>query len=186
MTLKRAAATVTILNLAFFVVEFGIAQAIESVSLLADSIDFLEDGSVNALVVVGLGWSAKARAQLGKVLSGVLLVPSVWALISIVLKLIAKTPPHASTLTMTGAAALAVNAYCAVLLARFRRGGSLAKVAFLSARNDAIANIAIIAAGIATTFWLSMWPDLFVGIGIAALNAGAAREVWITAHKESS
>jgi Co/Zn/Cd efflux system component len=56
---------------------------------------------------------------------------------------------------------------------------------FLSARNDALANVAIIAAGLVTAFlWPSTWPDLLVGLGIAALNADAARGVWQAARVE--
>lgn len=40
---------VAILNLAYFGVEFTLARTIGSVSLFADSIDFLEDASVNFL-----------------------------------------------------------------------------------------------------------------------------------------
>jgi Co/Zn/Cd efflux system component len=71
------------------------------------------------------------------------------------------------------------------MLARFRaHGGSLTRAAFLSARNDAVANVAIIAAGLVTAYTLSGWPDLIVGLGIAAMNADAAREVWQAARAE--
>jgi Co/Zn/Cd efflux system component len=60
----------------------------------------------------------------------------------------------------------------------------LTKAAFLSARNDALANIAIVAAGLLTAYTLSAWPDLIVGLGIAAMNADAAREVWEAAREE--
>ncbi len=72
------------------------------------------------------------------------------------------------------------------MLARYRtHGGSLTRAAFLSSRNDALANIAIIAAGLVTAFlWPSAWPDLIVGLGIAAMNADAARDVWTAAHEE--
>jgi Co/Zn/Cd efflux system component len=81
--------------------------------------------------------------------------------------------------------ALAINTSCALLLARFRaNGGSLTRAAFLSARNDTIANVAIIGAGIATAQVASAWPDLIVGLGIAVMNADAAREVWRAAREE--
>ena len=65
------------------------------------------------------------------------------------------------------------------------RGGSLTRAAFLSARNDAFANLAIIAAGFVTAvLWTSAWPDLIVGLGIAAMNADAAREEWTAAREE--
>ena len=71
------------------------------------------------------------------------------------------------------------------MLARFRtHSGSLTRAAFLSARNDAVANIAIIGAGLLTAYTLSVWPDLIVGLAIAAMNAGAAREVWSAAREE--
>jgi len=54
----------------------------------------------------------------------------------------------------------------------------------LSARNDAFANIAIILAGLVTLLWRSGWPDLLVGLGIAIVNADAAKEVWLAARDE--
>jgi Co/Zn/Cd efflux system component len=74
-----------------------------------------------------------------------------------------------------------------LLLVRFRaHAGSLTRAAFLSARNDAYANVAIVLAGLITAATLSAWPDLIVGLGIAVLNAGAAHEVVQAARKERS
>ncbi|WP_231873557.1 hypothetical protein [Acetobacter tropicalis] len=68
---------------------------------------------------------------------------------------------------------------------RPHHAGSLTRAAFLSARNDVLANIAIIVAGLVTAFlWHAAWPDLLVGLGIAAMNADAAREVWQAARNE--
>ena len=65
--LRRVVLTVAALNLAYFAVEFSVALAIGSVSLFADSIDFLEDASVNVLIFAALGWTAKRRARVGMV-----------------------------------------------------------------------------------------------------------------------
>jgi Co/Zn/Cd efflux system component len=43
---------VVVLNLAYFGIEFVVAPAIGSVSLFADSIDFLENTSINFLILV--------------------------------------------------------------------------------------------------------------------------------------
>ena len=94
-------------------------------------------------------------------------------------------PPAPFVLSLTGGGALVVNLGCALLLARHREhAGSLSKAAWLSARNDAFANLAIIAAGLLTAATLSIWPDLQVGVGITAMNADAAREVWTAARRE--
>jgi len=178
MSLRQTVLLVALLNLAYFGVEFGVAIAIGSVSLFADSVDFLEDASINLLIAVGLGWSAENRARLGMVLAGVILVPVAATLWTAWQKFSVPVPPQPVPLTLTGAGAFLVNFAAAFLLARFRHhGGSLTRAAFLSARNDVLANVAIVGAGLLTAATLSVWPDLIVGLGIAALNADAARQV---------
>lgn len=183
--LRKVVIVVAILNLAYFGVEFAVALAIGSVSLFADSVDFLEDASVNFLIAVALGWSATGRARLGMALAGVLLVPGLATLWTAWGKFMAPTPPAPLPLSLAGLGALGVNLSCAFMLARFRtHSGSLTRAAFLSARNDTLANVAIIAAGFITAYTHSAWPDLIVGLGIAAMNADAAREVWRAAREE--
>jgi Co/Zn/Cd efflux system component len=189
-SLRAAVRFVCVANLGYFCVEFAVALAISSVALFADSIDFLEDASVNFLILLALGWSLIARARVGMALAALLLVPGLATLWMAWNKFLAPVPPAAVTLSITAAGAMAVNLVCSLVLARHRRhGGSLAKAAFLSARNDVVANAAIIVAGMLTAYFSSAWPDLITGIGIAALNAGAAHEVWEAArseHREAS
>ena len=183
--LRRIVATVAALNLGYFGVEFTVALAIGSVSLFADSIDFLEDASVNLLILAALGFAPRARARVGMVLAGILLVPGLATLWTAWQKFSVPVPPDPVPLSLAGAGALAVDLACAFMLARYRHhGGSLTRAAFLSARNDAFANVAIVAAGLVTAATLSAWPDLIVGLAIAALNADAAREVWEAARQE--
>jgi Co/Zn/Cd efflux system component len=184
--LRRAVRLVALLNLGYFGVEFAVALAIGSVSLFADSVDFLEDASVSLLILLALGWSARARARTAMVLAGLLLVPGIATLWTAWEKISAPMPPAPVPLSLAGVGALIVNLACALLLARFRHhAGSLTKAAFLSARNDVLANVAIVAAGLVTAWvWLSAWPDLVVGLGIAAMNVGAAKEVFEAAREE--
>ena len=149
--LRRTVGIVAGLNLAYFGIEFAVAIAIASVALFADSIDFLEDTTINLLVLVALGWTAARRRAVGLVLAVLILVPGLSALWTAWGKLSDPVLPDPVLLTLAGTGALAVNALCAFLLARVRtHGGSLTRAAFLSARNDVAANIAIIAAGVAT------------------------------------
>jgi Co/Zn/Cd efflux system component len=183
---RRAVTIVALANLAYFGIEFTVALSIGSVSLFADSVDFLEDASVNFLILAALGWSARSRARVGMGLAAILLIPAVATIWTAWQKLIVPAAPEPFALSLTGFGALVVNLSCAFLLARFRyHSGSLTKAAFLSARNDAIANVAIVGAGLVTAFlWPSAWPDLIVGLGIAIMNADAAREVWTAAREE--
>jgi Co/Zn/Cd efflux system component len=185
-SLRHVVRLVALFNLAYFGIEFAIAIHIGSVSLFADSIDFLEDASVNFLIFAALGWSLARRARVGMALAGILLLPGLATLWTAWDKFNLPVPPNPLSLSLTGAGALAVNMTCALMLARYRmRKGSITKAAFLSARNDAFANVAIILAGLVTAYlWRSAWPDLIVGLGIALMNADAAREVWVAAHEE--
>lgn len=183
--LRKTVILVAVLNLGYFGVEFTVAQAIGSVSLFADSVDFLEDAAINLLIALALGWSAMRRARVGMVLAAALLMPGLATLFMAWSKFQMPLPPEPLALSLTGLGALAINLSCAFLLVRFRSwSGSLTKAAFLSARNDAVANIAIILAGVVTAYTLSGWPDLVIGLCIAAMNADAAKEVWEAARDE--
>jgi Co/Zn/Cd efflux system component len=183
--LRRAICAVALLNLGYFGIEFAVALAIGSVSLFADSVDFLEDASINLLILLALGWSLRARARAGMGLAAILLVPALATLWALWSKLHLPLPPTPVPLTLTGLGAMAVNFGCATLLVRFRHhSGSLTRAAFLSARNDVFANIAIVVAGGLTAFTHSVWPDVVVGVGIMLMNADAAREVWRAAREE--
>jgi Co/Zn/Cd efflux system component len=183
--LRRAVRLVAILNLAYFGIEFVVARAIGSVSLFADSVDFLEDASVNFLILIALGWSATRRARVGMLLAGILLVPGLAALWTAWQKFAMPVPPAPIPLSLAGAGAFAVNLSCAILLTRYRKhAGSMAKAAFLSARNDVLANVAIVVAGLVTVYTHSAWPDLIVGLGIVLMNAGAAKKVYEAAREE--
>jgi Co/Zn/Cd efflux system component len=186
LSLRRVVLIVAMLNLAYFGVEFAVALAIGSVSLFADSVDFLEDASVNLLIFFALAWSATMRARVGMAMAGILMVPAIALLWALWGKFAHPVPPEPFALSLTGAGALAVNLACAFMLVRFRtHSGSLTRAAFLSARNDAVANVAIIAAGLMTAYvWRSIWPDVIVGLAIAAMNIDAARQVWRAAHRE--
>jgi Co/Zn/Cd efflux system component len=176
---------VVLANLAYFGIEFSVATAIGSVSLFADSIDFLEDAALNSLILVGLNWSPRRRARLGMGLALVLLVPGIATLWAAWHAWTSGHVPASSALSLTGLGAFVVNFGCAWTLARVRHAhGSLTRAAFLSARNDVLANIAIVLAGGITALSASRWPDLLVGFGILAMNLDAARQVFKAARAE--
>jgi Co/Zn/Cd efflux system component len=184
--LRRVVLTVAILNLAYFFVEFTVALAIGSVSLFADSVDFLEDALINLLIYAAIPWAANRRRTVGSILAFVILIPAIATIWMAISKIFDPYPPSPLPLTLTAIGALVVNLTCALLLVRHRHhSGSLTKAAWLSARNDALANLAIIAVGILTIWFATGWLDIIVGIGIALLNADAARAVWKAARQET-
>ena len=183
--LRRAVLLVAGLNLGYFFVEAAVALAIGSVALLADGVDFLEDTAINGLIAVALGWSAHRQALAGKVMAGVILLPALAAGWQAVVKAGDPQPPDPTALVLTAGGAVVVNLTCSLVLARFRRhGGSMAAAAFLSARNDVVVNLAIIAMAGVTAWTRSGWPDLVLGVLVVLVNVTAAKEVWETAEEE--
>src|SRR4249919_2441523 len=110
--------------------------------------------------------SSRARARVGMALAGILLVPALATTWMTWEKLMSPEVPAPLPMTLAGLGALAINLSCAFVLAQFRHhGGGLSRAAFLSARNDAFANIAIMAAAGVAVLTASGWPDLIIGVG---------------------
>lgn len=181
---RRIVAIVAGINLFGALVEGAIASIIGSVSLWADAADFLEDFLINALVVLALGWSVASRRKAAHGLAGLILIPATAALVTAIMKILAPTPPEPFTLSATALFALVLNLVSALLLMRVRGGGALLRGAWLAARNDVLGNILIIAAGVVTIFWATAWPDIIVGLILAAINLSAAKEVFEQARAE--
>ena len=118
--LRSVVRIVALANLAYFGIEFAVALSIASVSLFADSMDFLEDASVNFLILLALRWSDRTRARIGMLLAALLLAPSIATLWTAIDKFFVPVPPQPLPLSVTGAGALAVNLGCALLLARYK------------------------------------------------------------------
>lgn len=178
---------VALLNLGYFFVEAGVAWSIGSVSLFADSVDFLEDTAVNLLIFVAIGWPLARRAKAGKAMAVIIMVPAAAALWQAVTKFSNPEAPDPLSLMLTAGGAVVVNTVCAALLLRHRdHGGSMSKAAWLAARNDVVVNLGIIAMGVLMlTLVPNGWPDLILGLGIVVLNFHAAKEVWEVAEEEN-
>lgn len=183
--LRRAVLIVAGLNFAYFFVEFAVALSAGSVSLLADSVDFLEDTSINVLIFIALGWPLAHRALAGKAMALIILGPAALAAWTAIQRVADPVAPEVGPLVLASLGAIVINGTSAWVLASVRHaGGSLSRAAFLSARNDVLVNVAIIAMGVVTAWTQSGWPDLILGAFIICLAAHAAWEVWEVSEEE--
>jgi len=122
---------------------------------------------------------------MGKLMALVILGPAALAGWEAIQRFSAPEPPLVVPLVAASLGAIVVNGTSAWLLSRVRHhGGSLSRAAFLSARNDVLVNLAIIAMGLATVWLRSGWPDLILGCFIIALAVRAAVEVWEVSEEE--
>jgi Co/Zn/Cd efflux system component len=162
------------LNLAMVAVELAAAFYANSIALFADAVDFYEDAMTYFMAAALIGFGAKARAAFGGALALMMAIPCLWIAWKAIEQLLFGVPPDPLPMGAVALVALAVNVYCAVLLAPHQRGDSAHQGVWLSTRNDAIANIAVIVAAAATYAWRSTWPDVAVGLVIVAINLQAA------------
>ena len=185
ISLRGTLIIVALLNLAYFFIELFAAIKINSVSLFSDSIDFLEDTFVNLLILFSFLISSTLRPKLSKILVIVILLPGLTALWAAWEQIVRPLPPEAFELTLVGFGALLTNITCTIILMKFKKNNkSLIKAAFLSARNDVLANLIIIAAGITIMIYPSIWPDLIAGLIIFLINFDAAYKVYQIANSE--
>ncbi|WP_346432565.1 cation transporter [Rhodoligotrophos defluvii] len=171
-------------NAGMFLTEIVAGAASGSASLLADAIDFFGDAANYAisLGVAGLALSWRARAALLKGWSLGLL--SVAVLLSTAWHAYAGTLPKPETMGIIGGLALLANVAVAVMLYRFRSGDANMRSVWICSRNDAIGNIAVMAAAAGVFGTGSAWPDLTVATIMAALGVSGGWQIVRQATRE--
>lgn len=164
------------INLAMFGVELAGGLQSGSVSLLADAVDFFGDAANYgiSLVVLGMALTWRARAALFKGLT--MGAFGIFVLGKAAWNIAAGTVPEPLTMGVIGGLALAANVAVAVMLYAWREGDANMRSVWLCSRNDAIGNLAVMAAALGVFGTASAWPDLAVAavMGVLALSAGSA------------
>jgi Co/Zn/Cd efflux system component len=160
-----------------FLGEIIAGAAAGSASLQADALDFLGDAANYAigLGVAGLGLTWRARSALAK--GWGLLALGLWVLGSTVWHLTAGTLPRAEVMGVVGILALLANAGVAVMLFRFRQGDSNMRSVWICSRNDAIGNIAVVAAALGVFGTGTGYPDVVVAAIMAGLGISGGWQI---------
>jgi Co/Zn/Cd efflux system component len=174
-----------VVNAAMFVVELATAQTASSASLLADSVDFLGDAINYALSLFVLSLSLVTRARVAWLKGLSMLLFGAWVIGQAAWHAWSGIVPEAATMSVVGALALAANFGVAALLFSHRDGDSNRRSVWLCTRNDAIGNVAVLAAAAGVFGTGTGWPDIAVAgvMAVLALHSGgqvvrlAAREM---------
>jgi Co/Zn/Cd efflux system component len=165
------------LNAIMFFVEGGAGLAIGSAALIADAADFLEDTVMYSIGLIAIGWSARARAQLGLAAGIAMGAVGLVALFQVYLRITLGGAPTSWAMAATALVALCVNVTCAWRLAPFRKGDAGMRSIWLSTRNDAALNLMTIGAAGFVAALASGWPDIVAGLIIAGINLWAAGHI---------
>ncbi len=169
-TYRRILWIALVVNLTMFAVEIGAGLAAQSASLLADSLDFLGDAANYGLALFVLGMALQWRARAALIKAASMGIFGLWVAGTAIQHALADTVPEAPMMGVVGALALAANLGVAALLYRWREGDSNMRSVWICTRNDAIGNLAVLAAAVGVFGSGTGWPDYVV----AAIMSGLA------------
>ena len=176
--------TVIVINAAMFVTEMVAGHMAGSQALQADALDFLGDTLTYGMSLAVIGMSLKVRASAALIKGMSLFAMGVWVLGSTVYQLLVLGVPRAEVMGVIGILALAANVASVLLLLRYKDGDANVRSVWLCSRNDAIGNVAVIAASGAVWMTASAWPDLIVAFAMAGLFLRSAQLILTQAWGE--
>lgn len=181
---RRALVIVVILNLCMAVVEMSGGVMGLSQALKADALDFLGDGLITMLGLLAISRGPRWRAR-AALLQGVFLaLLGVGVIAAAAYRTFAQVAPEAGFMSGIGALAFVTNVVAALILVRHRKGDANVRAVWLFSRNDALGNLAVIAAG-GLVYWTgSAWPDLVTATLIALLFLSSSVGIIRAARRE--
>lgn len=174
---RKALWIALIVNGAMFAVEMAAGSAADSRALQADALDFLGDAANYAisLLVAGMALVWRSRAALAKGVT--LLLLGLWVLVTALMAVLNGASPEPQTMGIIGGMALAANVGVALMLYQFRTGDANMRSVWICSRNDAIGNIAVMAAALGVFGTGTAWPDLVVAAILAALGISGGIQI---------
>jgi len=174
---RQALWLVIAINAAMFVVELTAGALSGSKALQADALDFLGDTLTYgiSLYVIGMSIRVRSTAALMKGIS--LAVMGFWVLGSTGYQVLVLGVPNAQVMGIVGLMALAANLLSVVILMRYKDGDANVRSVWLCSRNDAIGNVAVMAAAVGVYFTNTAWPDLAVAGLMASLFLWSALQI---------
>ena len=165
------------INASMFAIEIVAGAAADSVSLKADALDFLADAANYGIslwvVAMALAWRARAALVKGISLGAV----GLWVAGDTAYNAIYATVPEAELMGAIGFLALAANVGTALMLYRYRQGDANMRSVWICSRNDAIGNVAVMAAALGVFGTGTGWPDVIVAAVLATLAIWGSAQI---------
>jgi cation diffusion facilitator family transporter len=166
---KSVLVVVLIINVVLFLVEGAAGLLAKSTALLADSLDMLGDSLVYGFSLYVLWRSARWKAAAAVFKGAIMALFGIAVLLEAIYKTIAGVVPAGEVMGIIGLLVLLGNGFCFFLLYRHRSDDLNMRSTWLCSRNDIIANVAVLGAAGTVIIFNSQWPDVIVGVSIAAL-----------------
>ncbi len=173
-----------VINLAMFSGEIVAGVASGSRALQADALDFLGDAANYAISLgvagLALGWRSRAALLKGATILGF----GLYVLATTAFAAFGDRVPQAETMGVVGLLALVANGAVALMLFRYRGGDANMRSVWICSRNDALGNLAVMAAALGVFGTGTAWPDLAVAAIMAGLGITGGAQIVAQAIRE--
>jgi len=177
---------VFILNFSMFLIEFSAGIVSDSIALLADSLDMFADAFIYALSLFAIKQHEKWRVYAAFTSGIIQLVLGIGIALTAIYKLILFNTPNFEMMGVYGFLALNVNVISFWLLSKFREGNINIRASWICSRNDIIANIGVLFAAALVYYSKSSFPDILIGVSIAAIVIVSSIDIIIESKVEAS
>jgi Co/Zn/Cd efflux system component len=174
---KRILWAVIAINAVMFVVEMAAGHFAGSQALQADALDFFGDTLTYGISLAVIGKSIAVRSTTALVKGVSLTVVGLWVFGSTAYHVLVLGVPKAEVMGSIGFLALAANVTSVLLLLRYKDGDANVRSVWLCSRNDAIGNVAFMAAALAVWGTATAWPDLVVAALMALLFLNSSFQI---------
>lgn len=179
------------INATMFLLEGVSGVVAQSTALIADSLDMLADAVVYGLSLYAVGRSPLRKLRAASLSGFFQMALAGVVLVDVIRRFFLGDLPQTAFMMGVGAIALTANVTCLWLIAKYRKGEVHMRASWIFSKNDVIANLSVIGAGVVSAMLRSRFPDLIVGLGITVLVlwGGIAilretREEWATVQQQ--
>lgn len=173
------------LNAALAAAFLATGLSADSSALIANGLDNLSDSIVYVITLLALGRSAVWKRGAARASGALLILFAVGVLFDAGRRFLAGTDPIGTTMMWMALAAGAVNALCVWLLRRIRSPDVNIRAASTFSTNDFVANAGVLVGGALVAWTGQAWPDLLVGVAVAAIALKGGIGILRDAHRET-
>ncbi|VAX02380.1 Cobalt-zinc-cadmium resistance protein CzcD [hydrothermal vent metagenome] len=174
------------INGVMFIAEIVAGIMGDSTALIADSLDMLADATVYAIGLYAVGRSLLVKAKAAHVSGIFQIVLGLGVLFDIVRRTVVGSEPESLMMIAVGIVALIANTVCLMLIYKHRQGEVHMRASWIFSKNDVIANLGVISGGLLVAYTGSSYPDLFIGLVIAAIVIRGGVQIINEANREKN
>jgi cation diffusion facilitator family transporter len=158
-----------LVNGGMFVLEIILGFLAQSTALVADALDMLADATVYGISLYAVGRDFRHKVSAARVSGIFQIILGIGVLLEVVRRFMVGSSPEPWFMIGVGVVALAANSVCLALISKHRHGEIHMRASWLFSRNDVLANLGVISAGVLVIAFESYVPDLLVGATISAI-----------------